>query len=73
MTTETEEKLVRELQTISRLLAIGLIEGGQRDRIEKLSDAGFSTGQIAQLIGKKSNTVSAELGNLKKRKQKRKA
>ena len=68
-----EDKIISELQTISRLLATGLIEGGQRDKIERLSNAGFSTGEIAKLIGTKSNTVSSELLKLKKRKQKRKA
>ena len=71
--TANEDKIVSELQTISRILTAGLIDGSQRDKIEKLSTAGFTTGEIARLIGAQSNKVSAELSNLKKRKQKRKA
>ena len=71
--TANEDKIVSELQTISRILTTALIEGGQRDKIEKLSAAGFSTGEIARLIGARSKTVSAELIGLKKRNKKRKA
>ena len=71
--TANEDKIVSELQTISRILTAGLIDGSQRDKIEKLSAAGFATGEIARLIGAKSKTVSAELIGLKKRKLKRKA
>ncbi len=67
--TTTEERIVSELQTISRLRATGLLEGGQRNKIETLSNAGFSTGDISRLIGTPSKTVSAELSNLKKRKR----
>lgn len=69
MMTANEDKIVTELQTISKLLAIGLLEGGQRDRIESLSKAGFHTGEIARLIGIESKIVSAEISNLKKRKR----
>ena len=63
--------IVTELRNIARLIAIGPLDGGQRDKIEKLSAAGFSTGEIARLIGAKSKIVSAELSNLKKRKRHR--
>lgn len=69
MTTPIDDKVVSELQTISRLLTLGLVEGGQRDKIEKLSHAGFETGEIARLLGTKSKTVSAELINIRKKRR----
>ena len=64
-----QDEVLAELRTIARLLATGLTEGGQRDKIETLSSAGFSTGEIARLLGKNSKLVSAELINIKNRKR----
>ena len=68
---DDNSEIITELRNIARLLVLGPLEGGQRDKIEKLSAAGFSTGEIAHLIDTKSKIVSAELSNLKKRKRQR--
>lgn len=64
---EKEDPVAAELRKITKILAIGLLEGKQREKIERLSAAGFSSKDIADTLGVQSKLVAAELSNLKKK------
>ena len=61
--------LIKELHTISKLLAINVLaEKSQTDRVSTLIDFGFESKDIADLLGMKSNVVSAFKSRLESRK-----
>ncbi|MGP8173154.1 MAG: hypothetical protein ACLP7O_01245 [Terracidiphilus sp.] len=60
----------KKFDTLTRLLAIGLVNGKkQRDQIRLLSIAGLSPTEIAGLIGTTPNTVNVALSALRKDKR----
>lgn len=65
------EAVIEKLDTLTRLVAIGLVQGkSQRDQIELLSNAKLQPREIADLIGTTSNTVSVNLTAIRKAKKK---
>jgi predicted transcriptional regulator len=63
-----EEAVVARLDTISRLLALNLVEGKKQvDQIVLLTKAGWRPKDVAELLGTSSNAVSVALSQLRKR------
>lgn len=63
-------ELSGRLNTISRLLAVSIIDGKkQSDQIRLLSKAGLEPKEIADIIGTSSNTVRVTLSTMRKRGQ----
>ena len=61
------EVIAAKLDTLIRLVAIGLCEGkAQKDQIALLDSAGLQPKAIAAILGTTSNTVSVALSNLRK-------
>jgi hypothetical protein len=66
-----DEKILAELQRITKLLAFTLIKGMRsNEKYKALYDAGFPPKEIAQILNTTSNTVSVELNKLKKKNKK---
>ncbi len=62
-----DEKILSELQRMSKLLALNLIKGMRsNEKYKTLNDAGFPPKEIAAILNTTSNTVSVELSKLKK-------
>jgi hypothetical protein len=69
MPNEIGTELERKIDTLTRLVAIGVVNGKrQRDQIRILSLAGMAPSEIAVLIGTTSNTVNVALSALRKEK-----
>lgn len=63
------EAIAAKLDTLIRLVAIGLCEGkAQKDQIALLASAGLQPKAIAEILGTTSNNVSVTLSNLRKAK-----
>ena len=67
------KEVILELQLIKKLLAAQLLRdcSSQADKVHQLSRLGFSTGEVADLLGMKSKDVSAYKA-VKKSRQRRK-
>ncbi len=66
------DTLARQLERIANLLALLVTHGKpQMEQIAVLSGAGYSSAEIAQLVGTTRNTVSVALSQMKSRKQKK--
>lgn len=66
-----DEGVANKLDTLVRLIAIGLCEGKtQKDQIALLASAGLQPKAIAEILGTTSNTVRVSLSNLRKGKAK---
>lgn len=66
-----DEEVANKLDSLIRLIAIGLCEGKtQKDQIALLASAGLQPKAIAEILGTTSNTVSVALSNLRKGKAK---
>ena len=67
MSTEQLDKLICELQTLTKLLAINVLkEKSQTERVSLLLEFGFENKEIANLLGIKYNIVTATKSNLAK-------
>ncbi|HEV2619484.1 MAG TPA: hypothetical protein VGU23_06040 [Acidobacteriaceae bacterium] len=67
MSTEERFDLGKKIDTLTRLLAIGLVNGKrQKEQIRLLSIVGLGPKDIAELIGTTSNTVNVALSALRK-------
>lgn len=65
-----ELSAAHQLERIANLLALLLTHGKpQAEQITVLSGAGYSSAEIAQLVGTTRNTVSVTLSQLKAEKQ----
>jgi DNA-directed RNA polymerase specialized sigma24 family protein len=70
MSTEGPSDLNKKIDTLTRLLAIVLVNGKrQRDQIRLLSLAGMSPSEMAGLLGTTPNTVNVALSALRKEKR----
>ena len=70
MNESKENKILQELQRISRLLSLTVTRDlKQQEKVELLSGVGFGLKEIADLIGTKPNIVSAVLSNIRKKTQ----
>jgi DNA-directed RNA polymerase specialized sigma24 family protein len=68
----TELSAARQLERIANLLALLVTHGKpQAEQIAVLNGAGYSSAEIAQLVGTTRNTVSVTLSQMKAEKQKR--
>ncbi len=64
------EAIATKLDTLIRLVAIGLCEGKtQKDQIALLDSAGLRPKAIAEILGTTSHTVSVVLSSLRKGKE----
>jgi DNA-binding CsgD family transcriptional regulator len=65
-----ESKDGKKIDILTRLVAIGLVNGKrQREQIKLLSIAGMGPNDIAELIGTTPNTVNVALSVLRKEKK----
>lgn len=65
------EEITKRLDVIIRLLSVQFTEGqNQSDQIKKLLTARMSAAEIAKLLGKKTNLITAYASKIKKTKQK---
>ena len=73
LTGASNDPVVRQLERIANLLGLLVTHGKpQVEQIAVLSGAGYSSAEIAQLIGTTRNTVSVALSHMKAaRKQKK--
>jgi hypothetical protein len=70
MPTDSASELGKKIDILTRLVAIGIVNGKkQRDQIRLLSLAGMPPSDIAALIGTTSNTVNVALSALRKEKR----
>jgi DNA-directed RNA polymerase specialized sigma24 family protein len=61
------DEVERKLELLTRLVAIGLVNGkGQQEQIRLLSIAGMKPADIADLLGTTGNTVNVALSVLRK-------
>lgn len=68
----SEQALSSKLDTIIKLLVLGLTEGKrQKDQIRLLSQAGFRPAEIGTILETTSNTVRVALVGLRKNKRQR--
>lgn len=67
-----DDQIAIELRKMTRLLAVGLLEGTQRDKILRLSAAHFAAKEIAETLGIPLNTVTSDISRLKGKAGKRK-
>ena len=66
------EVVANKLDTLIRLVAIGICEGKvQKDQIALLASAGLQPKVIAEILGTTPGTVSVALSNLRKTKKRR--
>ena len=64
---EFEERITRELDMVIRLLALDVTKGRPlRERVLMLNQAGFTPKEIADILGKTSNSVRVMLFKLRK-------
>ena len=69
MNADQIDRLIAELHTISKLLALNVLaEKSQTDRVSVLMDFGFDNKEIADLLAMKSNVVSAFKSRIESRK-----
>jgi len=61
-----QDQVVGELRKLQRLVAVGLLEGSQRDKIRQLSAAHFSAKEIAETLGIGLSHVTSDLSKMKK-------
>ena len=65
--TEDMDALIEKVDTLIKLVSIGLVEGKtQREQILLLSKAGLRGPEIAEFIGTSLNTVRVELSVMRK-------
>ena len=70
MSTDNSTELVRKIDTLTRLVAISVVNGKkQREQVRLLSLAGMAPSDIAALLGTTSNTVNVALSALRKEKR----
>ena len=63
-----DEKVIKELITIKKLLALSLIKDlSQVEQIEFLSNAGFQPKEIAEIINTSANSVRVTLSRIRKK------
>ena len=69
MSSTNEELMLQELKRISKLLALSLVENRntQSDKIEMLSQYGFTNKEIANLLATTDDTVRATLSKIRKK------
>lgn len=62
-----DEKILYELQRMSRLLALNLVKDiKSSEKYKVLYNAGYQPKEIAEILSTTPNTVSVELSKLKK-------
>lgn len=68
MPESTERDLGGQMEMLTRLVAIGLVEDKEtlREKVELLSRVGFQPKWIAELLGTTSNTVRVQLSKQRK-------
>ena len=67
--TEGLNSSANQLEKLTRLLALLVVKGeSQVEKIKVLAGAGFASGEIAELLGTTSNTVSVTLSKLRSKK-----
>ena len=67
MEDEELKEISRKLDTMVRLLAIDVIRGRElRDQIKLLSQAGLKPTEIAEVLGKTSNSVRVTLFGIRR-------
>jgi hypothetical protein len=65
--TEDKQDLGKKIDALTRLVAIGIVNGKrQRDQIRLLSIAGMNPSEIADLLGTTPNTVNVALSGMRK-------
>jgi hypothetical protein len=73
MNEDQAAELIKELQTIAKLLTLNaLAVKNQTDRVSTLIEFGFDNKEIADLLGMKSNLVSAFKSKIEKKIEKEK-
>ncbi len=73
MSEEQLEKIIDELEALTKLLAINVLKDkSQTERISLLDEFGFESKVIANLLGTKDNIVRATKSNVAKSAKKRK-
>ena len=67
MSSEQFDKLIFELQTLTKLLAISVLKDkNQTERVSLLADYGFENKEIANLLGISDDNVRAVKSNIAK-------
>ena len=68
MGTPEELEIIKKLDIIIKLLAVGLVKGKEmKEQIIFLKKLGISNKDIAEILGKSQNTVNVTLSQEKKR------
>lgn len=72
MDESTQKSILHELKIIKKLLAQNHLGGvSHMKQISKLNSIGFQPKEIAEILGKTSNTVNVALNRLRKSKKKK--